>query len=262
VAAGNEKALADWKKLVATARWLQQRDEWRSWPVTAPLVILSDFSGDNEYVAGETMLLAARKQISFWPVCTGQAKESDLKGRRAVLYLDQAAPEPKLLALLKAFASQGGLVLAGPAAAKSFAGLKPVPGPPQPRFDILALGRGRVAVARAAFDDPWTLADDAHLLMSRRYDPARLFNGGLLHTHTTASPDGKRSLVHIINYGTEPFYHTVVLQVTRPVRSAKVHIPGAAEAKIVTVGGNSARPEIEIPHFSVYIAVELDQAHA
>ncbi len=262
VMAGNEKALADWKKLLATAQWLKQHDEWRSWPASAPLVILSDFSGDNEYVAGETMLLAARKQVAFWPVCSGQAAESDLKGRRAALYLDQAPPSPKLLALLKMFAAQGGLVLTGPAAAKSFAGLKPVAGPPHPRFEIFALGRGRVAVARGAFDDPWTLADDTHLLMSRRFDPARLFNGGLLHTHTAASPDGKRSLVHILNYGTEAFHHAVVLQVTRPVRSAKVHIPGTAEPKPVQIGGNPARPEFTIPYFSVYLAVELEHAHA
>jgi hypothetical protein len=163
--------------------------------------------------------------------------------------------------MLKTFAAQGGLVLAGPSAAKSFPGLKPVAAHPHPRFDVLALGRGRVAVARAAFDDPWTLADDTHLLMSRRFDPVRLFNGGLLHTHTTASPDGKRSLVHIINYGTEPFYHVVVLQVTRPVRSAKTYLPGAADPKSVEVGGDPARPEIVIPHFSVYLAVELEHAH-
>jgi hypothetical protein len=262
LAAGNEKALGDWKKLADTARWLQQRDAWRSWPAVAPLVLLSDFSGDNEYLAGETMLLAARKQIPFWPLPAAQVQASDLTGRRAVLYLDQAPPTPKLLALLRAFATGGGLVLAGPAAAKAFADLKPVAAHPHPRFDVLALGRGRVALARAAFDDAWTLADDAHLLMSRRYDPARLFNGGLLHTHTAASPDGKRTMVHIVNYGTEPFFNIVVLQVTRPVKSAKVHLPGAAEPKPVEIGGDPARPEIVIPHFSVYLAVELEHAHA
>lgn len=262
VAAGNEKARADWKKLVATAQWFEQHNVWRSWPTAAPLVVLSGFSGDNEYLAGETMLLAARKQVSFWPVCAAQATEADLKGRRAVLYLDQAAPAPKLLALLKAFAMQGGLVLAGTSSAKAFTGLKPVAAHPHPRFDILALGRGRVAVARGAFDDPWTLADDAHLLMSRRFDPVRLFNGGLLHTHTTASPDGKRSLVHVINYGAEPFFHAVVLQVTRPVLSARVHTPGTSEPKSVKIGGDPARPEITIPYFSVYLAVELEHAHA
>jgi hypothetical protein len=262
LAAGNDKALGDWKKLAGTARWLQQRDAWRSWPAVAPLVVLSDFSGDNEYLAGETMLLAARKQVPFWPVPVAQFQASDLTGRRAVLYLDQAPPAPKLLALLRTFATNGGLVLAGPAAAKDFAGLKPVAAHPHPRFDILALGRGRVALARAPFDDAWTLADDAHLLMSRRYDPARLFNGGLLHTHTAASPDGKRTMVHLVNYGAEPFFNIVVLQVTRPIKSAKVHIPGTAEPKAVEIGGDPARPEIVIPHFSVYLAVELEHAHA
>ena len=224
--------------------------------------MLSDFSGDNEYLASETMLLAARKQIPFWPLPVAQVQAGDLTGRRAVLYLDQAPPTPNLLALLKAFAASGGLVLAGPAAAKAFADLKPVAAHPHPRFDIFTLGRGRVALARAAFDDAWTLADDAHLLMSRRYDPARLFNGGLLHTHTAASPDGKRTMVHIVNYGAEPFFNIVVLQVTRPVKSARIHLPGAAEPKSVAIGGDPARPEIVIPYFSVYLAVELEHAHA
>ena len=80
------------------------------------------------------------------------------------MYLDQAAPAPKLSALLQSFARKGGLVLTGPAAAPGFTGLKPVNQHPHPRFDIYALGDGRVAVARAAFDDPWTLANDAHLM--------------------------------------------------------------------------------------------------
>jgi hypothetical protein len=262
LAAGNDQAVGDWKKLVDLARWLQQREAWHSWPAVAPLIVLSDFSGDNEYLAGETMLLAARKQIPFRPVPVAQAQASDLAGRRAVLYLDQAPPTPKLLALLTAFATTGGLVLAGPASAKAFAGLRPAAAHPHPRFDVLALGRGRVALSRAAFDDAWTLADDTHLLMSRRFDPARLFNGGLLHTHTAASPDGKRTLVHIVNYGTEPFFQVVALQLTRPVRSAKIHIPGTLESKSVEIGGDPARPEVLIPHFSVYLAVELEHAHA
>lgn len=262
LAAGNDRATADWKKLVDMARWLQQREAWRSWPAVAPLVVLSDFSGDNEYLAGETMLLAGRKQIPFRPVPVAQAQASDLAGRRAVLYLDQAPPSLKLLALLRTFATNGGLVLAGPASAKAFAGLRPVAAHPHPRFDILALGKGRVALSRAAFDDAWTLADDAHLLMSRRFDPARLFNGGLLHTHTTASPDGSRTLVHVLNYGTESFFHSVVLQVTRPIRSAKTHVPGASEPNSVEIGGDPARPEVVIPHFSVYLAVELEHANA
>ena len=262
VAAGNANALNDWKKLADTARWLKQRDAWRAWPTVAPLLVISNFSGDNEYLAGETMLLAARKQVAFRPVPVAQVKASDMAGRRAALYLDAAPPEPKLLEILKTFASGGGLVLAGPGCAKVFAGLKPVTGHPHPRFDIFALGRGRVALAREAFDDAWTLADDAHLLMSRRYDPARLFNGGLLHTQVTASPDGKSTLVHLINYGTESFFHTVVLQVTRPALSAKAHMLGAAEPKPLEIGGHPARPEIVIPHFSVYLAVELRHNHA
>jgi hypothetical protein len=262
LAGGQSRAMDDWKSLAARARWQEAHSAWRAWPAVAPLIVLSDFSGDNEYVAGETMLLAARQQAPFWPVYAPAAAEADFQNRRAALYLDQAAPAPKLSALLQSFARKGGLVLTGPAAAPGFAGLQPVNQHPHPRFDIYALGDGRVAVARAAFDDPWTLANDAHLMTSKRYDPARLFNGGLLHTHTTSSPDGTGSLVHIINYGGESPGHEVVLQVNRPVKSARFHAPGSASPAAAKLTGNPARPEIVLPDVSVYIGVELEHAHA
>jgi hypothetical protein len=262
LAGGHSRAVDDWNKLAAMARWFEAHSAWRSWPVVAPLIILSDFSGDNEYVAGETMLLSARQQAPFWPLYAPAATATDFTNRRSALYLDQAAPEPKLAALLQSFARSGGLVLAGPSAARSFGGLKPVNQHPHPRFDINALGNGRVALARAPFDDPWTLASDAHLLTSKRYDPVRLFNGGLLHTHTAASPDLATAIVHIVNYGGESPGHEVVLQVSRPIRSARFHRPESVGPFSAHLTGNPARPEIVIPDMSVYIAVELEYDHA
>ena len=238
LAAGQSRAIDDWKSLAARARWQEAHSAWRSWPAVAPLIILSDFGGDNEYVAGESMLLAARQQAPFWPVYASAAAETDFRDRRAALYLDQAAPAPKLSALLQSFARKGGLVLIGPSAAVGFAGLQPVNQHPHPRFDIYSLGTGRVAVARAAF------------------------NGGLLHTHAASSPDGNSSLIHIVNYGGESPGHQVVLQVNRPVKSARFHAPGSASPVAATVTGNPARPEIVLPDVSVYVGVELEHAHA
>jgi len=262
LAAGKSRAMEEWRTVAALARWFERHSAWRSWPAMAPLIILSDFGGDNEYVAGETMLLAARQQAPFWPVYAPAATETDFHQRRAALYLDQAAPKAELAGLLQSFARKGGIVLAGPSAAKSFSGLKPVNQHPHPRFDIYALGDGRVALARAAFDDPWTLASDAHVLTSRRYDPARLFNAGLLHLHTVASPDGNSALIHVINYGGEAPGHEVALQVNRPVKSARFHSPGASEPSAAKLTQNPARPEIILPDVLVYIAVELEYAHA
>ena len=262
LAAGHSRALEDWKALAAMARWFEAHSAWSSWPAVAPLIILSDFGGDNEYVAGETMLLAARRQCPVWPVYAPGANATDFQTRRAALYLDQAAPDPKLAGLLQAFVRKGGLVLAGPSSAKSFPGLKPVNQRPHPRFDIYSLGDGKVAISRVAFDDPWTLASDAHLFTSRRYDPARLFNAGLLHLHPASSPDGNSAVIHIINYGGESQGHEVALQVNRPVSSARFHSPGASGPSPSKLTGNPARPEIIIPDVLVYIAVELEYAHA
>lgn len=107
-----------------------------------------------------------------------------------------------------------------------------------------------------------TLANEAHLLTSWRYDPARLFIAGLLHTHTASSPDGATSVVHAVNYGGESPSHEVVLHVNRPVKSAKFHIPGASSPSDVILTGNPVRSESVLPDVVVYIAVELQHAYA
>jgi hypothetical protein len=262
LAAGVPRAVEDWNRLSASARWLGARSAWHDWSAVAPLVLISDFSADHEYVAGETMLLAARQRTPFWPIYAPGLTDADLRNRRAALYLDPQPPAAKPLATLYAFAMAGGLVLAGPELAKSFGPLKPVANQHHPRFDLFVLGRGRVALARKPFDDPWTLAEDAHLLTSRRYDPARLFNGGLLYVHTAADPAGGRSVVHVVNYGTEPPGEIVALQISRPIRSARFHVLGANEPQPAKIRGTTARPEVVLPYFGVYVAVELEHAHA
>jgi hypothetical protein len=262
LAAADPRAVADWEKLAASVRWLGAHTAWHGWTAVAPLVLASDFSADNEYLAGESMLLAARQRTPFWPVYAPTLSAADLRQRRSVLLLDPKPPAAGPLAALRAFAQAGGLVLAGPDLARSFAPLKPVAHFAHPRFELFSYGRGRVAIARKPLDDPWTLADDAHLITSRRYDPARLFNGGLLYHHTAAAPTPGRSVVHIVNYGTEPPGNEVVLQINRPVRSAAFHVLGSAQPQPARLGGTPARPELILPDFGVYVAVELEHPHA
>ena len=262
LAGGNSRVSDDFAKTAALARWFEAHGEWRSWPAVSPLALVSDFSEKNEYVAGEAMLLSARQQTPFWPLYSGTLKEEDLRNRRAVLYLDADPPKPQLLGLLDKFVRTGGLLIISPSAAKGLNGLKPVSDAPHPRFKISSLGRGRVAVGKTDFDDPWTVAGDAHLLTSRRYDPSRLFNGGLLHLHHSSSLDARRSLIHVVNYTAEPQGHVVVLQVSRPVQSALIHSPNSTQPVAAKITGTANRPEIVLPYFSVYIAVELEHAHA
>ena len=90
----------DWKSLGASPL-AGAHSAWHAWRAVAPLVLLTDFSADNEYVAGETMLLAARQQDAVLAgVCSGRCRNR-FQNRRAALYLDQAAPLPNRSALLR-----------------------------------------------------------------------------------------------------------------------------------------------------------------
>jgi len=261
LAGGQSRAMDDWKSLAARARWQEAHSAWRAWPAVAPLIVLSDFSGDNEYVAGETMLLrpASRRRSGRCMLRPRRKPTSKIAARRCIWTrpppLQTLGPAPILCPQRRTGAYR-------PGRRARLRRLAAVNQHPHPRFDIYALGDGRVAVARAAFDDPWTLANDAHLMTSKRYDPARLFNGGLLHTHTTSSPDGTGSLVHIINYGGESPGHEVVLQVNRPVKSARFHAPGSASPAAAKLTGNPARPEIVLPDVSGIYWRRIGTPHA
>jgi len=60
--------------------------------------------------------------------------------------------------------------------------------------------QGRIAYAKAEFDDPWVLAQESGLLVSHRYDLLRFWNGGSVGSLFTMAPDRKRALVHMLFY--------------------------------------------------------------
>lgn len=241
-----------WKPLCELTTWLKEHAEWMTWKVPAPLVIVSDYTGPNEYLGSETLLLAARRGLVFEPVECKRLDAKTLAGRRGVLWLDPA-PAPKELA---EFARGGGLVILRKEAASSLPASKPLT-EAHDRFTLRALGNGRVAVASADWDDPWVLAQDAHLLLSRRWDPVRLFNGGSLQFHYTLAPSGDRAMVHLLNYTLSPSWNPVCLAVSNDVRKARIHLPGLppSDAEIHREGG---RLEIHMPQFPVYLSVELE----
>lgn len=254
-AAGNAAAHKDWRRLADHSAWHEAHSAMRDWPVAARLLLVSDFSGPNEFLSSETMLLAARRNLLFQPVETARLTAKDFAGRKAALYTDLAPPPPAQKELLEQFAAQGGLLIAQKSA--GFAPGKPLPDQ-HPRFDLAAAGKGRIALAKTEFDDPWLLAQDAHLLMSRRWDPVRLFNPGSLILHHTVSPDGARAAVHLVNYSLQPAAHNVIVQVAAPCKAARFLIPGQAQPLPAAIEKVSGRQEIRVSPFGVYVAIELE----
>jgi hypothetical protein len=251
LARGDAAALAGWNSIQAIQKWMNGHNAWRAYEPFARLAIASDFTGPNEYISTETLLLAARLGIAFVPLDRARFNPGGLAQQKALLWCD-AAPVP---AAAGAWVEQGGTLIAMPAALKEWR-TGAVHDDSHPRFRIHRMGRGRIAAARAEFDDPWVLAKDAHLLMSRRHDAIRLFNAGSVqHRHAYARG---RHIVHLLNYTLRASANQTAIQMALPVRAARLHVPGEPAVEIVLsreLGGL----ETYVHAAPVYTAVEFEE---
>lgn len=248
---GNADALAAWRSILSTQQWMNSHAAWRAHRPFARLAIASDFTGPNEYISTETLLLAARLGIAFVPVDRARFRPDQLTPFKALLWCDPA-PVP---ATVRSWVEQGGTLIAMPASLKDWR-LGPVDDGAHARFRIHHAAQGRIAAARAEFDDPWMLAKDAHLIMSRRHDAIRLFNAGSLQYRHAYSQG--RHLLHLLNYTLRPAAHPVSVQLALPARSVRLHTPGQPPRPLELtreLGG----VEAGIPPFALYSAVEFEE---
>lgn len=255
LAQGNAAAMAWWRRLTSTIAWWVQRPGPAKWPTAARLLVLSDFSGGNAYPATEFLNLAARRNLP-WRASLPDRAEPALRGMAAAVYIDEQPPEGSLLESLTAFVRSGGLLLCLKTAAAAMRGLEPS-GQAHPRFEILRLGRGRVAISVRGWEDPYLMALDAHLLMSRRNDIIRLFNPGSILAWPVVGPDRRRLLVHLINYSRHGAAHDVAVQAWREVKRAWVEKPGA-ERREAPVRREAGGWEVPLESFDTYCGVELE----
>lgn len=255
IAQGNEAALQAWRRLSQHAAWWAVRADQAGWRTAARLLVISRFAGPDAFAATELLNLAARRNLP-WRASLPETAARALDGMAAAVYVDRELPEEALLERLEDFVSNGGLLLCLPEAARGWRGLADA-GQPHPRFDVRELGRGRVALSRGGWDDPYLLAQDAHLLMSRRNDIVRLFNPGSILAWPVVSPDRRLLLVHLINYSRRGTAHDVVVQVWRPVQAAWIESPERPR-QAARLRREAGGWEIPLAPFGQYCGVVLE----
>jgi len=273
VTAGNQEALDTWKKIAAALEFFKARRGWSGYQLVSVMAVVSDFSGHNEELAGEILNLAARRPLPVLPIEKSKAMAASFAGLKALIYPDQEPPAEPLRRKLLEFARGGGLLITNHT-------WTPVEGTPAEgdtyrRFQVRALGRGRLAVAKEEMLDPYAVALDAHLLLSRRHDPVRLFNAGSMNAHYAVSADGRRAVVHILNYSMRAQGHPVSVGFPSRYRSARLWELSRREAAPLQVfpepGGTGLQPvapqakppaprgiELQLPPLQAYAAIELE----
>ncbi len=254
---GNSQAQGVWKTLCEAVGFFESHRQWQAFKSQGILAIISDFRGDNAYLGGEVLNLLNRRQVQFRIIERARSLPA-LEGLKAILWLDHDTPSADQRAQLLAFVRQGGLVIA--AAYWGSPDVTPAEKDPSLQYRLYNVGKGQIAVADDGFQDPYQVAVDTHLLVSRRNDLVRLYNPEATNCRSSGesvSPHKGRRLVQVLNYSSEPAA-SVALWVNDGMQSARFWQFGAAEAR--NLQGRPAAPgtEFDLPPVSVYCALEFE----
>jgi hypothetical protein len=254
LAARQPEALATWKAVSATAAFFATHRKWDEYTPVANVGLVSNFAGDNEFFSHEMLNLLGRAGAHYRVLPKDKVTAESFEGLRATIYMDKDAPSRELRERMLAFAEAGGLLITG-ASWGTVAG-EPAKGEGHPRYAIRVHGRGRIAQASAAADDPFVAANDSVTLMSHRYDLVRFWNGGATGSYFAKSQDGKRAVAHLLFYADRgPDAASVRLAGRfRAVKASSVQAPTIA----VEMLPQQDAVEVHLPQVSQYVALELE----
>jgi hypothetical protein len=256
LATGDARALKIWQGIAKSMAFHEaRRTEILEQRVVARLGVCSDFRGENAYLATEFLNLAARRWLPVRILKRDRTTAAGLEGLKGIVWIEDRPPAPELAKTLDRFVSSGGLLIV-PASVAHFAdGLTPL-SQRDPAYALYTKGQGRIAVAREPWGDPFQLAGEAHILLSRRNDVLRLFNAGLCTACYTQG--GGKDMVQVLNFVGRNWSYPTTLYVAKKYRSARVVSPDLPGGKPVEVIPRDSGVELKIPTFSVYAGVELE----
>ncbi|MCP5117027.1 MAG: hypothetical protein GY953_39895, partial [bacterium] len=246
---GTDAATRAWKDMMGVLELSARHSGWKQWQPVANLGVVSSFAGENEFLSHEFLNLADRRQLAYRIIPVDQAGAARLDRLKAVLYIDGKPPQGALRKKLLRFVHEGGLLISPPGF--------PVAEAKEEKFGyyIHPTGQGRIGVPKEEWSDPYLLAGDVHLLMSRRHDVVRIWNGGTMNAHYAAAPDGGRGVVHLVNYSYRGGVNEVTLGFSEPYSEAEVYtLTGSKRVEAVK---RRLGVEVPLPAFSTYAAIEL-----
>jgi hypothetical protein len=252
------QATSAWHRITETVSFFERHPNWQAYQPMGVLGVVSDFRNPKAYKGGEVLNLLNRRQIQFVILDRADALSTQLTGLKAILWVDEEPPSTEQHRELLAFVEQGGLVMApgywGPPGLSSHT--------EDWLFDyvIYDLGKGRIAVASGGFTDPYQLARNAHVLMGRENDVARLYNTGTTaYYYTSIDPERRRVLVQIVNYAVRPAEY-VALWVNSKARQGRLWSPDAHPPAPLTGIAAGSGTQFDLPTFAVNCGVEFERA--
>jgi hypothetical protein len=235
--------------MTAAMRFFETRREWRDWEPVASLAVVSTFAGDDKLLSEEFLNLAPRRHLAYRVLTVQDVAQASFEKQKAVIYLETTPPEPDVRAKLLEFAQAGGLLIVPQGT---------VDAPPEERraeHSLRRMGKGRVAMPLQKWEDPFTLVDQIHVLVSHREDPVQLWNDSDMDALYLANPAEDRAVVHLVPYASGPSL-PITLGLRKTYRRARV-LTLSSEMAVRPARGPLGF-EIPVREFTDYAVVELE----
>jgi hypothetical protein len=252
----DQSAMDAWTRICETLSFFASHPEWESYQPMGVLAVVSDFKGQNAFMSGEVLNLLNRRQVQFLIMERELMSLPSGEGLKGILWMDDDAPSAAQREQLLAFVEQGGMFIApkywGPP------GVTPTKEDWLFDYDIYPLQKGRIVVASKGFPDQYQLANDAHLMVSRRNDFARLYNPATTNCYTCVDPSHTKQVVQVLNYSHIAASY-VTLWVSAKARSAKLWGPKAQTSLSVESVPENEGTSFDLPPLSVNCAVEIER---
>ena len=242
-------ALATWRGVAAYLQFAEDHAEWRRFVPFGNTGFILDTAGANPDITNEYLKLVARRQVPYRLIERSQLSAASLVSFQAVLAPDLAAPTGGEKRILRAFADQGGLIVAGPWWGD--------PPKDQPYAEV-PMGKGRVIVYKDDPPNPESLAKDLLDLLDPEVMGLTAFNVPAVITYASVGESGKPVLVQFLNYVSGPFDHKITIRVNGSFRTARLYTPEKAPVDLAARPAAADRTEVSLPRLEAWAAVLLE----
>ena len=207
--ARDAQALKGWQAVAAHLRYYEENKEWLRMPPYGHLALVQD-KESGALLSGSILDMIAVKHTPVRPVPIRMLSDDRVAGSTMAVSVDPSALNPTQTEVLRRFTRGGGTLLTAPPGWKF---------PPQ-RDNQIVLDKEDVQ----KLDQIWK---EVNSLTGRRNLGVRLFNVSSMLSTLYGASDGKRLVLHLVNYSDYPVENVTAIVLGKYAK-ATLHAPDAA----------------------------------
>ena len=200
-------AVAGWARIAQLLAFLEEHKEWRAWRPGGQMAVVQDVDS-GALLSGGVLDMIAVKHTPVRPAPARRLNSTTMKGASMAVNVDPTSLNDAQKQVLREFTRSGGSLLTGPPGWK-FPSAKP----------------GEITLAKEDLEKLDAIWKELNTMTGRRNLGARLFNVSSMLSNLLVSPDGRQTILHLVNYSNYPV-DSVTIHLAGTYKRARIYQPG------------------------------------